>query len=117
MNDADLRSDQFNLKNVFATMLRGALGLAALSFMIVTLIGLYGAVDAGYDVVNHFRIWIVLPALPLALLALVVKARAAATLIIAALPVHAFAIDPTHADAKRNLARAAAMLKSRQGGQ
>ena len=67
MNDADLRSDQFNLKNVFATMLRGALGLAALSFMIVTLIGLYGAVDAGYDVVNHFRIWIVLPALPLLL--------------------------------------------------
>ena len=48
-------------------MLRGALGLAALSFMIVTLIGLYGAVDAGYDVVNHFRIWIVLPALPLLL--------------------------------------------------
>ena len=94
MNDADLRSDQFNLKNVFATMLRGALGLAALSFMIVTLIGLYGAVDAGFDVVNHFRIWIVLPALPLVLLALVVKARAAAAMTLAALLVHAFAIVP-----------------------
>jgi endonuclease/exonuclease/phosphatase (EEP) superfamily protein YafD len=94
MNDADLRSDQFNLKNVFATMLRGALGLGALSFMIVTLIGLYGAVDAEYDTVNHFRIWITLPALLLALLALVVKARAAAAMTLAALLVHAFAIVP-----------------------
>lgn len=94
MNDADHRSDQFNLKNVFATMLRGALGLGAIGFMIVTLIGLYGAVDAEYDAINHFRIWITLPALLLALLALVVKARAAAAMTLAALLVHAFTIVP-----------------------
>ncbi|HSM42720.1 MAG TPA: endonuclease/exonuclease/phosphatase family protein [Afifellaceae bacterium] len=75
-------------------MLRGALGLGAISFMIVTLIGLYGAVDAGYDVVNHFRILFTLPALLLAVLAFVAKARAAAAITLAALLVHAFAIVP-----------------------
>lgn len=75
-------------------MLRGALGLGAISFMIVTLIGLYGAVDAEYDVVNHFRILFTLPALLLVLLAFVAKARTAAAITLAALLVHAFAIVP-----------------------
>lgn len=94
MNQSDFRSDQFNLKNVFATMLRGVLGLGAISFMIVTLIGLYGAVDAGYDAVNHFRILFILPAILLALLALIARARAAAIVTLTALLVHAFAIVP-----------------------
>ncbi len=94
MNQSDIWSGQFNLKTVFATMFRVSLGLGAIVFMIVTLIGLLGAVDAGYDAVNHFRIFIVAPGLVMALLALLIRARTTAAITMTALFVHAFAIVP-----------------------
>jgi len=94
MNQSDTRSDQPNLQSVFASLLRAVLGLGAIALMIVTLIGLLGAVDGGYDAVNHFRIFLIIPGFALALLALLMRARLTAATALTALFVHAFAIVP-----------------------
>ena len=95
MSDTDrFRSGQFNLKNVFAQLLRFGLGLGALVFLVVTLIGLLGAIDGEYDVVNHFRIFIVLPGLCVAGLALLMRSRVPAIFAACGLIIHGISLGP-----------------------
>ncbi len=87
-------SGQFSLKNVIVPLLQFGLGLGATLFLIVTLIGLLGAFDGEYDVVNHFRIFIVLPGVGLIVLALLLRSRVTGIVAAGALIIHGISLGP-----------------------